>query len=270
MTNHFKTIVVVLVLLIFTALFFGIQLRDGKGIVTENPPPTIPPESGEVVEVIGKDGLVEIGLTVSGVVSGVTITPREIVEDSRCPIDVQCIQAGTVRVRAAVVGSTKTAEHVFLLGEPIETGAERVTLVEVRPSKKSTLSIEDAEYRFVFKVEKSAVTYINASVDMIVIDTPHVGAVVGKEFFVRGTARGGWFFEASFPIVVKDANGKVLTTVVAQAEGEWMTENFVPFTAKVVVPQTYSGPATLVAQKDNPSGMPENAASAAFPVTIEY
>jgi len=42
----------------------------------------------------------------------------------------------------------------------------------------------------------------------------------------------------------------------------------VPFTAQVTV-EDYSGPATLVLLKDNPSGLPENDDSVSFSVVIQ-
>jgi len=114
------------------------------------------------------------------------------------------------------------------------------------------------------------ITYTNASANNIVVDSPTPGAVTGKQFSVVGKARGTWFFEASFPVQVRDQNGKVIATGIAQAQSDWMTENFVPFKADITVPASYMGPATLVLQKDNPSGLPENDASISFPFTIEY
>ncbi len=119
-------------------------------------------------------------------------------------------------------------------------------------------------------VESPAMTYKNASADLIVIDLPFPGAVTGKEFSVRGKARGNWYFEASFPVQVLDKDGKVLFSGPAQAQGEWMTTNFVPFIANVKVPDSYIGPATLILKKDNPSGLPQNEASVSFPINIEY
>ncbi len=230
---------------------------------------SIPQAPNEQAVVHGKDGLVEVGLNVSGTVLGVTVTPREIVEDSRWPSDVQCIQAGTVRVRAILTSSFNTTEQVFLLGEPVITGGQIVTLLEVQPLKKATMPILETDYRFVFKVVNTATTYKNASADLIVVDTPPPGAVVGKEFSVKGKARGTWFFEASFPIEVVDIDGNILTTVVAQSTSDWMTENFVPFSADVILSEDYMGAATLVLKKDNPSGMPENDASMTSPIHIE-
>lgn len=114
------------------------------------------------------------------------------------------------------------------------------------------------------------ITYVNATANNIKVELPFPGAVTGKEFSVVGAARGGWYFEASFPIAVLDENDVLIATGIAQAQGEWMTENFVPFKADIVVPATFTGPATLVLRKDNPSGMPENDASISFPITIEY
>ncbi len=117
---------------------------------------------------------------------------------------------------------------------------------------------------------KGEITYKNATKDLIEVALPFPGAVTGKEFSVIGKARGYWFFEASFPIQVFDKDGKLLATAIAQAQDEWMTTEFVPFRADVKVPQSYIGPATLVLNKDNPSGLPENEASISFPFTIEY
>jgi hypothetical protein len=113
-------------------------------------------------------------------------------------------------------------------------------------------------------------TYTSATADSIVVDLPFPGAVTGKEFSVIGKARGTWYFEASFPVVLIDSSGKVIATGIAQAEGDWMTENFVPFKATILAPSTFIGPATLVLRKDNPSGLPEHDASVSFPITVEY
>lgn len=120
------------------------------------------------------------------------------------------------------------------------------------------------------EVPQTQITYINASKNLIEVELPFPGAVTGKEFGVIGKARGYWYFEGSFPIELLDKDGKTLIIAVAQAEGEWMTENFVPFKALIKAPIDYIGPATLVLRKDNPSGLPENDASISFPITVEY
>jgi hypothetical protein len=113
-------------------------------------------------------------------------------------------------------------------------------------------------------------TYVNASADLIKVENPFPGAVTGKSFTVIGTARGYWYFEASFPIELIDKNNKVIATAVAQAQGDWMTENFVPFRVEIKAPNDYIGPATLVLKNDSPSGLPENDKSVMIPLTVEY
>ena len=117
---------------------------------------------------------------------------------------------------------------------------------------------------------KDIITYSNASSDLITVELPFPGAVTGKDFSIIGKARGTWYFEASFPITILDKDNKVLVNTYAQAQGEWMTENFVPFRSDVKIPETYIGPATIVLQKDNPSDMREKDAYISFPIIIEY
>lgn len=113
-------------------------------------------------------------------------------------------------------------------------------------------------------------TYVNASAEAITIENPFPGAVTGKSFTVMGKARGMWYFEASFPIELRDQNGKVIATGIAQAQGDWMTTEFVPYKAQISAPNSYMGAATLVLKKDNPSGLPDKDASMLVPITIEY
>jgi hypothetical protein len=114
------------------------------------------------------------------------------------------------------------------------------------------------------------ITYKNASADVIVVDLPYPGAVTGKTFLVKGKARGFWYFEASFPIELQDEKGNRIAQSVAHADGDWMTTDFVSFTATMTAPSTYIGKATLILKKDNPSDMREKDASISFPITIEY
>src|SRR3989344_8354890 len=91
-------------------------------------------------------------------------------------------------------------------------------------------------------------------VDLIKVFSPGYRAEVKTPVTITGEARGNWYFEGSFPIEVKDNNGKVIGNGIAQASGEWMTEDFVPFEAKIEF--TSPGPnqsGTIVLKKDNPS-----------------
>lgn len=90
--------------------------------------------------------------------------------------------------------------------------------------------------------------------------------LVSSPLTITGEARGPWYFEASFPVEIRDANGIVIGQSHAQAQGEWMTTEFVPFTSTV----TFTAPTTtlgfLVLKKDNPSGDPERDQAVIIPV----
>ena len=99
----------------------------------------------------------------------------------------------------------------------------------------------------------------------VVVTSPEAAAVVASPLTVTGKARGTWYFEASFPVKLLDDAGNQIASGIAQAEGEWMTEDFVPFSVTMEFTTTASF-GLLVLEKDNPSGLPENAAQVVIPV----
>lgn len=102
---------------------------------------------------------------------------------------------------------------------------------------------------------------------LIRLNEPRPNEEIGKEIVIRGEARGYWYFEASFPIEIKDDNGNIVGSGIAQANGEWMTESFVPFEAKIMLsskPTTKYG--KIILKKDNPSGDPERDDSLIVPI----
>ncbi|OGG55984.1 hypothetical protein A3D71_03810 [Candidatus Kaiserbacteria bacterium RIFCSPHIGHO2_02_FULL_55_20] len=103
----------------------------------------------------------------------------------------------------------------------------------------------------------------------VVVTSPKANSTVGNIFVVSGSAPGPWYFEASFPIKIVDKDNNFIGQGIAQAQGEWMTTDLVTFTATVTLDGTYSGPATVVLLRDNPSGMPENDDSVSIPVVIQ-
>ncbi|MDB5244465.1 MAG: hypothetical protein JWN18_335 [Parcubacteria group bacterium] len=102
--------------------------------------------------VLGADSsTVTLSLNESTDVLGTTLKVFALAEDSRCPVDVQCIQAGTVRVRVGV--GTAVADHTFTLGESQTVGNLVITLTSVTPKeKRSTETIKAEDYRFTFTV----------------------------------------------------------------------------------------------------------------------
>lgn len=102
--------------------------------------------------------------------------------------------------------------------------------------------------------------------DVIRVGTPMAHQTVESPLIVEGSARGTWFFEASFPAHLRDANGNILASAPATAQGEWMTAEFVPFRATLLFAPPATATGTLVLEKDNPSGLPEHADAFEIPV----
>lgn len=102
----------------------------------------------------------------------------------------------------------------------------------------------------------------NANIE---VSQPMPNTVVTSPLTVTGRARGTWYFEASFPVRLLDHLGNEIAVTPAQAQGDWMTTDFVPFQATLTF-MTTSTTGTLVLEKDNPSGEPQNDASILIPV----
>ncbi len=108
--------------------------------------------------------------------------------------------------------------------------------------------------------------------NLIRLTTPRPGNTVSSPLIIKGEARGNWFFEASFPVMITDWDGLIIGEGYAQADGEWMTSEFVPFTATLKFTQattTHSNRGTLILKKDNPSGLPEHDDALEIPVLIK-
>ncbi len=108
----------------------------------------------------------------------------------------------------------------------------------------------------------------SSSVDIgdIFLSSPLPNTTVTSPLIVEGEARGTWYFEASFPVRLFDGNGNEIAVAPAQAQGDWMTEDFVPYSVQLTFTQPSTSTGTLVLQKDNPSGLPENDESLIIPV----
>lgn len=83
-------------------------------------------------------------------VGAVAVTPRRVEEDSRCPSDVQCVQAGTVRLAAVVREQGAGGEQILTLGQPLRLDRGWLTLCAVRPYPARPGPIPRAGYRFRF------------------------------------------------------------------------------------------------------------------------
>lgn len=109
--------------------------------------------------------------------------------------------------------------------------------------------------------------------DLIRLESVAPNAIVASPLVITGEARGYWFFEASFPVVLTNWDGLIIAEHYAQASGDWMTEEFVPFSSTLEFESPYKEGdpdfmkrGTLILHKDNPSGLPEHDDALEIPV----
>ena len=103
--------------------------------------------------------------------------------------------------------------------------------------------------------------------DLIRIDSPSPNERITSPLTITGEARGYWFFEGDFPVVlIGSQGGNILVESYATTESDWMTEEFVPFSATIEFDDTDNDFGMLILEKDNPSELPENADSLIVPI----
>jgi len=122
-----------------------------------------------------------------------------------------------------------------------------------------------------FEVPKETTSISNEPIksDLIQVDYPQPNQTISNPLVIKGKARGSWFFEASFPVVLTNWDGLIIAEGIAQAQGDWMTTDFVPFETTLtfnVDKKAYSNKGALTLRKDNPSGLPKNDDSIEIPI----
>lgn len=105
--------------------------------------------------------------------------------------------------------------------------------------------------------------------EVIRIDEPRPNTQVTSPLQIKGNARGNWFFEGSFEVYLLDEKGKEIARNNAQAQQDWMTEEFVSYESKLIFTQPATKTGTLVLEKNNASGLPVHDDKLEVPVMFE-
>ncbi len=94
-----------------------------------------------------------IGLSLldSGTLSGVTLRPLAILEDSRCPVGVVCIWAGRVVVQAEVMVGKVMSKLDLTLGQAVSFEGATIELVKVTPEKIPDSAADTYYFEFTVK-----------------------------------------------------------------------------------------------------------------------
>ena len=81
----------------------------------------------------------------------VVVTPMEVHEDSRCPMNARCVWAGRAIVLTRIDGAGWREQAYMTLGEPYETHGTSVTLTSLNPSQMAGTEIRASDYRFAYE-----------------------------------------------------------------------------------------------------------------------
>ena len=106
---------------------------------------TAPPSADQIVRDVALNQTVRL--------ADRAVTPTSVVEDSRCPRGVQCIQAGTVRIAAVIADPGTERTMVLTLGVPARLDGGWVNLVRTcpYPVHGARLNAEDYSFRLSLK-----------------------------------------------------------------------------------------------------------------------
>lgn len=84
-------------------------------------------------------------------VGDLAVTPKAVVEDSRCPENARCVWAGRLIVRTQIDGAGWRDTTDITLGETYGTHGRVIALVSGIPEKRADRETDPREYRFVYE-----------------------------------------------------------------------------------------------------------------------
>lgn len=103
----------------------------------------------------------------------------------------------------------------------------------------------------------------------VIVTSPSPDSLIQSPLTVTGSVPAGWMFEGSFPVKLLDVDRREIARTAAHetVPGSWTSGGEVEFSAELTFTPV-PGTGYLVLEKDNPSGLPENAAAFELPVKM--
>ncbi len=92
---------------------------------------------------------------------GVGIVPKKMIQDSRCPKNVDCYWQGTVIVEAEITSGRADVNeiHNFELHKTLISSGAEITLIDVKPERLNVDSIALDAYEFTFEIKNPQLKY---------------------------------------------------------------------------------------------------------------
>lgn len=99
----------------------------------------------------------------------------------------------------------------------------------------------------------------------VVLSYPLPGDTISSPLKVEGRALGKWFFEAVIPLRLVTEDGEEIVRHYGEAEADWMSDNFVPFSSTLEF-TTEASSGYLIVERNNASGLAEHDAQISIPI----
>jgi len=102
----------------------------------------------------------------------------------------------------------------------------------------------------------------------IKVTTPRSGQKIKSPMLISGEAVGSWYFEGEIPAILYNAQSEEIIRGNAKANGDWMTDQLVPFELTLEYDQPVTSTGTLILRKNNPSG--QDALNQSIEIPIKF
>lgn len=136
--------VVVFIATFWIAFSFGVQYEKVKVAETEPTSTITSATSGNLILTVGQ----------TKTFGDTKVTLNSVPNDSRCPIDVACIWAGTVSLNVSTVSAVGTITKNIASEETQKFGNYEISVLEILPAPISKQPIGQKDYKITFHIEK--------------------------------------------------------------------------------------------------------------------
>lgn len=98
---------------------------------------------------------VSVRLDQTANLGAVRVTPKQVIEDSRCPKDQSCAEPGRLRIRAQVDSPQGSHSRELVSGKTERIAGGRLTLDGARPQPGGGGAIAPSDYRFTLRFQSA-------------------------------------------------------------------------------------------------------------------
>lgn len=226
----------------------GLQCQFADCPTTSQPKDEVKPPATDVV---ADKTITTLNKTIT--TGGVKITPLEVTEDSRCPIGVNCIWKGVVRVKVKLENGAVTQVSELSLSNSVIITDKKVSLLTVNPQAYSNLIINKDDYVFEFSVANKTVTQ---ATNGTLSGTMTIGPICPVERVDNPCKPTPQMFAEKKVNVYKDDRKTLVTILTPDANGKFLASlpagiYYVDLATPLMRPVTVSGaPVTVTLQKN--------------------